>query len=123
MAVSEGEYATFKCSIDCNDHVSLRWRLAAPRLGELSLNERYVRTRALKRLWGRQGVTITSETDTSESSGCEVVTLKILATSELNGAIVQCAAIATRQGVTSSYSRFAFMQVEPAGSGGSGLKT
>ena len=122
VTVSEGEYASFKCSINCNDHVSLRWRLAAPRLGELRLNERYIKARALKRVWGRQGLTISSETDTSESRGCEVVTLKILATSELNGAVIQCAAIATRQGVSSSYSKFAFMQVEQAGSGGSGLR-
>ena len=115
VTVSDGEYAQFSCSINCTDHVALRWRLAAPGLN--IVNDRYLKTKSLRRLWRRKGITVDSETAINESTDCEVVTIKILATSDMNGAIVQCAAIGTRQNVSSSYSRYAVLQVEQATSG------
>ena len=115
VTVSDGEYAQFSCSINCTDHVALRWRLAAPGLN--IVNDRYIKTRPLKKLWRKKGITIDSETTISESTDCEVVMIKILATSDMNGAVVQCAAIGTRQNVSSSYSRYAVLQVEQVASG------
>ena len=115
VTVSDGEYAQFSCSINCTDHVALRWRLAAPGLN--IVNDRYLKTKFLRKLWRRKGITVDSEIAINESTDCEVVTIKILATSDMNGAIVQCAAIGTRQNVSSSYSRYAVLQVEQATSG------
>ena len=48
----------------------------------------------------------------SQLHGCEVVTMKILATDGINGAVVQCAAIVTREDLSPAYSKFAVMQVQ-----------
>ena len=102
-------YANFSCSVNCSQSVSLRWRLAIPRLDEV--NDCYLKGRALQRMWRRKGVTIQYESATSGSSRCKVQTIKVLITSEMDGAVVQCAAIGIRNNVSSSYSKFAVLQV------------
>ena len=67
----------------------------------------------LQRIWERIGITIEYESTTSESTGLQLATLQVLATSQMNGAAIQCVAISTRNSVSSSYSRFAVLQVQP----------
>ena len=64
-------------------------------------------------MWGKKGITIKHETTSSDSSDTETVTLQILATSQMDGAVIQCAAIAARNNIDSFYSRFAVLQVQP----------
>ena len=109
VTVPLGEWAKFNCSVNCSERVSLRWRLVAPKMGEI--NDRFCKIRALQRLWEKKGITLQHESTTSEYTGCKIVTLKILTTSQLDTAVLQCAAIATRRHVTSSYSKFAVVQV------------
>ena len=112
VTVSVGEYTNFNCSLNCTaDDVDLRWRLVAPRLG--IVDDRYIRIKPLKNKWSRKGVTIQNESVVSELTGCEVVTIKILATDGMNGAVMQCAAIVTREDLSPAYSKFAVMQVQP----------
>lgn len=111
--VFEGEYANFTCSINCSEAVSMRWRLAVPRLGVMSLNENYVKVKLLKRRWETRGVIIQNESTFCELSGCEVITIRILATRDLDGAVVQCAAYGRSRDVEPSYSAFALFHVVP----------
>ena len=77
------------------------------------VNEQYYKYEQLQRMWKRKGTTIQHESIISESTGCPVATLQILANTQMNGAVIQCGAIATRKSVGSSYSRFAVVQVQP----------
>ena len=113
VSVSEGEYANFTCSINCSAVASMRWRLAVPRLGVMRLNENYLKVKLLQKRWDRKGVVIQNESMFCESTGCEVVTIKILATRELDGAVVQCGAFGRSQDVETSYSAFALLYVVP----------
>ena len=79
-------------------------------MGEV--NEHFFNNRRMQNRWGKKGITIQHKSPTSDSNDCEVVTMQILATSEMDGAVIQCAAIATRENVDSSYSRFAVLQVQ-----------
>ena len=90
--------------------MSLRWRLDAPLLGVV--NGHYLKSKPLIKRWARKGITIEQETTDSESSGCEIQTIRIQATSQMSGAVIQCAAISTRNSASSSYSKFAILEVE-----------
>ena len=111
VTVTVGEWANFNCSVNCSETVSLRWRLAAPMVKDV--NEHYYKIKRLQKMWRREEITIKHESTTSESTGCQLATLQVLATSQMNGAVIQCASISTRNSVSSSYSRFAVMQVQP----------
>ena len=77
------------------------------------VNEHYYKIKRLQRMWKREGIIIGHESITSESTDCQLATLQVLATSQMNGAVIQCAAISTRNSISSSYSRFAVLQVQP----------
>ena len=111
VTVTVGEWATFKCSVNCFENVSLKWRIATPTMKEV--NEQYYKYKRLQRMWSGKGTTIQHESIISESTDCPVATLRILANTQMNGAVIQCGAIATRKSVGSSYSRFAVLQVQP----------
>ena len=111
VTVTVGGWASFSCSVNCSENVSLRWRIAAPTIKEV--DEQYCKYKRLQRMWRRERITIQHESTISESTGCPVATLQILATSQMDGAVIQCAAIATRNSAGSSYSRFAVVQVQP----------
>ena len=48
-----------------------------------------------------------------DSGDFESVTIQILATEQMNGAVVQCGAISFKRNVNSLYSKFAILEVEP----------
>ena len=107
--VTAGEWANFTCSINCSERVSLRWRLVAPAMRVV--NDDFSLTKRLMRVWGKKGVVIQSEK--SESDDFKSVTLYIQAPSTLmNGAVLQCGAINSRENVSCFYSKFAILLVE-----------
>ena len=107
--MTAGEWANFTCSINCSEKVSLRWRLVAPAMGVV--NDNFSLTKRLMRVWGKKGVVIQSEK--SESDDFKSVTLHIQAPStEMNGAVLQCGAISSRENGSSFYSKFAILLVE-----------
>lgn len=75
----------------------------------------YHRSVVLKSKWGKQGVTIEHTHTVSDARGCKkmkVETLKILTTSQMDGAVVQCAA-RYRGKPTYIYSKFAILRTIP----------
>ena len=109
VTVSVNEWANFNCMV-C-DKVILKWRLVVGKMGEI--NEDYYKSGKLQNVWDAKGIIMKHNTSTSNSSDCMKVTLQINATTKMDGAIIQCAAIATRESVHSSYSSFAVLQVQP----------
>ena len=111
--MTEGDWANFTCIINCSN-TSLRWRLVSPAVGVV--NKRFVPTGKLEKLklWKRKGVVIVTESHQSESGDYESATVRIQASSLVNGAVLQCGAIGTNHHAVSLYSRFAVLQVEPA---------
>lgn len=83
----------------------------APKIAEV--DEFYYRSRRLQRVWGLNGITIEPETSSSDSVDIETITIKVLVSSQMDGAVIQCAAISTRGNAGSFYSRFAVLQVLP----------
>ena len=77
------------------------------------INERFYPARRLAKEWGKKEITIQSVTEPSDSKDYESVTVRILASSRMNGAVIQCGAISFRGNVSDLYSRFAVLQVEP----------
>ena len=117
ITVAVNEWANFSCSANCSQNMAIRWRLNAPLLGVV--NEHYLNSKPLSKRWSRKGITIEQETADSESSDFEMQTIMVQATSQMNGAVIQCAAISTRNSAGSSYSKFAILEVEPQSSQGS----
>ena len=107
--VTAGEWANFTCSINCSEKVSLCWRLVAPAVRVV--NDIFSLTKRLMRMWGKKGVVIQSKK--SESDDFKSVTLHIQAPStEMNGSVLQCGAINSRENFSSYYSKFAILLVE-----------
>ena len=105
------EWASFNCSVNCTEHLSIRWRLVAPKLAEV--NESYYMSNRLRRIWGKKGITSESETSSRDSVDIETSTIHVLVTSQMDGAVFQCAAISTRYYADPIYSKFAVLQVPP----------
>ena len=109
VKVSAGEWANFSCAINCSD-VSLKWRVVSPVMEVV--NNRFIPAMRLERVWGKRGITMQFVTE-GDSGDFESVTIQILATEQMNGAVVQCGAISFKQNVNSHYSKFAVLEVEP----------
>ena len=111
--MSVGEWSNFTCTIDCSQHHSLRWRFAVPTTG--LLNGPYIGSRYFNRFGARNGITLESlgkEQISCRSHGGEITeVIRIVATTKLNGAVIQCAAIGTR-GSQDYFSKFALLEVE-----------
>jgi hypothetical protein len=110
VTVSVNELANFNCMV-CQKNVMLKWRLAIPNIGEI--NKNYYKSGKLQEVLGDKGIIMKNYTSASNSNDCMKVTIQICATSQMDRAIIQCAAIATRESVHSSYSSFAVLQVQP----------
>ena len=76
------------------------------------INECFYPAKRLAKEWEKKGITIQSVTEPSDSKDYESVTVRILASSRMNGAVIQCGAISFRGNVSDLYSRFAVLQVE-----------
>ena len=109
VKVSAGEWANFSCAINCSD-VSLRWCVVSPVMEVV--NVRFIPARRLEKVWRREGITMRFVTE-GDSGDFESVTIQILATEQMNGAVVQCGAISFKPNVCSLYSKFAVLEVEP----------
>lgn len=110
VTVSDNEWANFNCMV-CQKNVMLTWRLAVPKMGEI--NKNYYKSGKLQNVLDDKGIIMKNYASTSNSNDCMKVTIQICATSQMDRAIIQCAAIATRESVHSSYSSFAVLQVQP----------
>ena len=111
MKVTAGEWANFSSTINCSK-TSLRWRLVSPMMEVMTT--RFYPAGRLEKVWRKKGITIRSVTDQSDSGDYESVTIQIQSSSQMDGAVIQCGAISSRRNVTSLYSKFAVLQVEPA---------
>ena len=109
VKVIAGEWANFSCAINCSD-VSLRWCVVSPVMEVV--NNHFIPARRLVRVWGSEGITMQFVTE-GDSGDFESVTIWILATEQMNGAVVQCGAISFKPNVCSLYSKFAVLEVEP----------
>ena len=109
MKVSAGEWANFSCAINCSD-VSLKWRVVSPVMEVV--NDDFFLARKLVRVWRRKGITMQFVTE-GDSGDFESVTIQILATEQMNGTVVQCGAESFKENVSSLYSKFAVLEVEP----------
>ena len=109
VKVSAGEWANFSCAINCSD-VSLRWCVVSPVMEVV--NDRFIPARRLVRVWRKEGITMQFVTE-GDSGDFESVTIQILATEQMNGAVVQCGARSFKENVSSLYSKFAVLEVEP----------
>ena len=109
VRVTAGEWANFSCTINCSK-TSLRWRLVSPVMEEI--NKCFYPAKRLAKEWEKKGITIQSVTEPSHSKDYESVTVRILASSRMNGAVIQCGAISFRGNISDLYSRFAVLQVE-----------
>ena len=109
VKVSAGEWANFSCAINCSD-VSLKWRVVSPVMEVV--NDDFFLARKLVRVWRRKGITMQFVTE-GDYGDFESVTIQILATEQMNGAVVQCGAMPFKRNVNSLYSKFAVLEVEP----------
>ena len=122
VSVSDGELASFTCSDNTSEDVTLTWRVVFPKMEEIQdQSVTYYTEKQLKiNLKRNRGIIIKYET----SSSSEAVTIQIPTTIQMDGAVVQCAATGNSQSVASSYSMFAILQVQPlpesSGDGASG---
>ena len=112
ITVSVDTLATFNCSI-CRNKWSLKWKLVAPQMREM--NEDYHKYKRLQNVWEDNGINIEHKISRNKLNVCRKVTesIQIRATSQMDGSIIQCAAIATRKNVDSFYSKIAVLQVQP----------
>ena len=109
VKVSAGEWANFSCAVNCSD-VSLKWRVVSSVMEVV--NDRFIPARRLERVWGRRGITMQFVTE-GNSGDFESGTIQILATEQMNGAVVQCGAMSFKENISSLYSKFAVLEVEP----------
>ena len=117
-----GEWANFSCAINCSN-TSLRWRVDSPRMG--IVNSRFNLPHKLKDVW-KKTIRCVDESINPVRTSCrmigtkskneeyESVTIQILASSQMNGAVIQCSAFSSDPHVSSLYSKFAVLRVEPA---------
>ena len=103
------EWASFNCSVNCTERISIRWRLVVPKMAVV--NEFYYGSNRLQRKWGMKGITIEPETSSRDSVDIKTSTIHVLVTSQMDGAVFQCAAI--KDNVDPFYSKFAVLQVPP----------
>ena len=77
----------------------------------------YHKSEILINMWKRQGITIVARSDTptvSEEQGCmKVETIKINTTSQMDGAVIQCAARYGKKPPSYIYSKFAVLKALP----------
>ena len=127
-SVTINEWSNFSCSVElnCSKHFSLRWRIVAPMMDEA----RYHTSKVLIDMWKRRkGITIVAKSDTqtnSEENGCKkrkVETIKILTTSQMDGAVIQCAARYGSKPPSYIYSKFAVLKALPDTTEGSSSLT
>ena len=124
-SVTINEWSNFSCSVNCSENFSLRWRIVAPTMDEV---RGYHRSGVLKYRWGMQNINIVAQSDTrtvSEEHGCrklKVETIKILTTSQMDGAVIQCAA-RYRSKHSYIYSKFAVLKALPDTTEGSSSLT
>ena len=111
MKVTAGEWANFSCTINCSN-TSLRWRLVSPMIEVMTT--RFFPAGRLEKVWRKKGITIRSVTGQSGSRDYESATIQIQSTSQMDGAVIQCGAISSRRSVSSLYSKFGVLLVEPA---------
>ena len=124
-SVTINEWSNFSCSVElnCSENFSLRWRIVAPTMDEV---RGYHRSNMWKR---RKGITIVAKSDTqtnSEENGCKklkVETIKILTTSQMDGAVIQCAARYGNKPPSYIYSKFAVLKALPDTTEGSSSLT
>ena len=110
VKVTDGEWANFSCTINCSN-TSLRWRLVSPRMGVV--DSHFYTSRKLKQVWRKKEITI-KRVPESENGDYESVMIRIRASSQMNGAVIQCGAIASGPNIIDLYSKFAVLRVEPA---------
>ena len=115
-SVTINEWSNFSCSVklNCSEKFSLRWRIVAPMMDEA---RGYHKSEILINMWKRQGITIVARSDTptvSEEHGCmKVETIKINTTSQMDGAVIQCAARYGKKPPSYIYSKFAVLKALP----------
>lgn len=78
-----------------------------------AVNARYPKLGLLKNVWRKRGITINSESTSSESGDYKEETIMILSTPQLDGAVIQCAAKIRGSVSSYIYSKFAMLQVHP----------
>ena len=114
LTVSVNKWATFNCTVCLERNgMKLKWRLEVPNMGEM--DEHYHKSIRLLRYWEGKGINMTRNSSRGSSTDCRKVTfesIEILATSQMDGAIIQCAAIGTRKNLRSSYSKFAILHLQ-----------
>lgn len=79
--------------------------MASPVMG--IIGEKFNSTPVLKRWWGERNITIKG----SRRARGSLKTIQILASENMNGAVLQCGAIASRSNGTTCYSKFAVLEV------------
>ena len=123
VSVSVDEWANFSCLIDTSEDVRLMWGVVLPKIQQM--NERrviYYTESPLGINLNKKNITFQYETSSNSSS--EAAEIRLLTTSQMDGAVIQCAATGNSRSVVPSYSMFAILQVQPlpesSGDGASG---
>lgn len=118
-----GELVNFTCAIQAQSQskADIRWHMRVPAFREVK--DRFLKLPLLQKKWAKHGITISNISRSERFAGslmqCE--TIIFIATREMNGASMECAAIDTRN-FNSAYkycnSNFAMLTVESEGVSG-----